>query len=93
MVDDDGSVRAWLNNGGDNHDDWISQGRIATGMGAPGNNVRFADINGDGKADYLVVQDDGAVYARVNNGGDDHGGWIDYGRIATGAGAGNRVRI
>ncbi|MFE0041956.1 FG-GAP-like repeat-containing protein [Streptomyces albireticuli] len=94
VVEDDGSVRAWLNNGGDGHGGWTGQGRIATGVGTPGGKVRFADINGDGKADYLTVDDNGAVHAWLNNGGDNHGGWTDNGQIATGAGApGSRVRF
>ncbi|MFI9838942.1 hypothetical protein ACIHFD_18050 [Nonomuraea sp. NPDC051941] len=31
--------------------------------------IRFADISGDGKADYLVVYDGGAVRAWLNRGG------------------------
>ncbi|MEV6674407.1 FG-GAP-like repeat-containing protein, partial [Streptomyces sp. NPDC051162] len=69
-------------------------GLIATGTGTTSNKVRFADINGDGKADYLIVEDDGSVRAFLNKGGDGHGGWTDYGRIAGGAGApGSKVRI
>ncbi|WKU47542.1 FG-GAP-like repeat-containing protein [Streptomyces sp. VNUA116] len=87
VVEDNGSVHAWTNNGGDTKDDWTDRGIIATGAGAPGNKVRFADINGDGKADYLVVEDNGSVHAWTNNGGDGHGRWNDQGRIATGTGA------
>jgi hypothetical protein len=32
--------------------------------------VRFAKINGDGRADYLVVADNGALTCFLNNGGD-----------------------
>ncbi|MFC5718582.1 FG-GAP-like repeat-containing protein [Streptomyces gamaensis] len=94
VVEDDGSVRAWLNNGAGDHDrGWTGVGQIISGVGAPGGRVRFADINGDGKADYLVVGDQGAVRALVNNGGDGHGGWIDRGQIATGAGPIDKVRF
>ncbi|MFJ8859621.1 SGNH/GDSL hydrolase family protein, partial [Streptomyces sp. NPDC102451] len=31
------------------------QGTIASGVGATGSHIRFADINGDGRADYLNV--------------------------------------
>ncbi|ARZ67213.1 esterase [Streptomyces albireticuli] len=92
-VDNNGSTHAWLNNGGDNHGGWTDHGQIAAGGANAGTSVRFADINGDGKADYLTVDDNGAVNARINNGGDGHGGWTDSGRIATGAGAGYKVRI
>ncbi|MEV8475339.1 FG-GAP-like repeat-containing protein [Streptomyces sp. NPDC051173] len=93
VVGENGSVRAFVNNGGDGHGGWKEYGQIATGTGAVSDKVRFADIDGDGKADYLVVEDDGSVHAWINNGGDGHGGWADHGRIASGAGPGYRVRI
>ncbi|WP_050502839.1 FG-GAP repeat domain-containing protein [Streptomyces monomycini] len=94
VVDDYGAVRAWLNKGGDGHGGWSDRGQMATGSGAPGSCVRFADIDGDGKADYLVVEDNGPIYAWVNNGGDGHGGWANRGQIAAGlAGPGDRARI
>ncbi|WP_344024826.1 trypsin-like serine protease, partial [Streptomyces luteireticuli] len=94
VVGDNGSVQAFLNKGGDGHGGWSDSGVIATGTGAPGVNVRFADVNGDGKADYLVVGDNGSVHAFLNKGGDGHGGWTDYGIIATGAGSPrNKVRF
>ncbi|MFC5724596.1 FG-GAP-like repeat-containing protein [Streptomyces gamaensis] len=95
VVGEKGSVRAFVNNGGDGRGGWKDYGQIATGSGtgATPEKIRFADINGDGKADYLVVEDNGSVRAFVNNGGDGRGGWKDYGRIATGAGPGYRVRI
>jgi hypothetical protein len=33
---------------------WNDVGRVASGIGA-GEGVRFADIDGDGKADYLWI--------------------------------------
>ncbi|NJP83073.1 trypsin-like serine protease, partial [Streptomyces sp. AA8] len=52
------------------------------------------DFDGDGKADYLVVEDNGAVHAWLNRGGDTRGGWSDYGIVAKGAGApGSKVRF
>ncbi|WP_190111152.1 FG-GAP-like repeat-containing protein [Streptomyces cinnamoneus] len=95
-VDDNGSVRAWLNKGGDGQGGWESRGTVATGVGAPRDKVRFADLDGDGKADYLVVDDDGSVRAWINKGGDGHGGWDGRGTLAAGAGAGasgDRVRF
>ncbi|MEV5511294.1 FG-GAP-like repeat-containing protein [Streptomyces orinoci] len=94
IVDDNGAVHAWLNKGGDGHGGWADRGQIATGTGAPGSCVRFADIDGDGKADYLVVEDNGPIYAWLNNGGDGHGGWTNRGQIANGlAGPGDRVHM
>ncbi|MEV5511295.1 FG-GAP-like repeat-containing protein [Streptomyces orinoci] len=94
VVGDNGSVHAWINNGGDGHGGWKDAGLIATGTaGVTPDQVRFADINGDGKADYLLVDDKGAVRAFLNKGGDGHGGWADYGKIATGAAAGYKVHM
>jgi len=44
----DSSVQAWLYGGGTT---WFPQGTIASGVGVPGSQIRFADISGDGKAD------------------------------------------
>jgi hypothetical protein len=99
-VHDDGSVDCWLNLGGpDDGPDagkvgWLAQGTIATGIGLDGAGVRFADLNGDGRAEYLYVNTDGSVIAYLNLGGPDDGanaakvGWLAQGTIATGVGAG-----
>ena len=47
---------------------------IASGVG-PGAGVRFADISGSGKVDYLFVGDGGAVQLYQNGGPDGKGGW------------------
>ncbi|KAK5000912.1 hypothetical protein LTR66_000329 [Elasticomyces elasticus] len=62
---------------------------IASGVGASRSEVRFADINGDGRADYLWLHTvDGAADVWYNGGADTgaNGGWLWYpqGRIATG---------
>ncbi|WKU47543.1 FG-GAP-like repeat-containing protein [Streptomyces sp. VNUA116] len=94
VVEDNGSVHAWLNRTTDAKESWDDQGIIAKGTGAPGNKVRFADINGDGRADYLVVDDKGGVYAYVNNQPAGNDRWINRGVVATGTGApGNKVRF
>jgi hypothetical protein len=55
--------------------------------------IRFADLNGDGRADYLVVSFDGTVGAYLNLGGPDNGpnaakvSWLPQGTIASGVGA------
>ncbi|MBF6045526.1 trypsin-like serine protease [Streptomyces sp. NRRL B-1677] len=86
IVEDNGAVRAFINDGGDGRGGWTNYGTIATGTGDPASKIRFADINGDGKADYLIVEDNGAVRAFINDGGDKRGGWTNYGTIATGTG-------
>ncbi|CAG8981912.1 hypothetical protein HYALB_00009167 [Hymenoscyphus albidus] len=99
-VHDDGSVDCWLNLGGpDNRANaakvsWLPQGAIATGIVKDGAGVRFADINGDGRAEYLYVNTDGSVEAYLNLGGPDKGAnaakvaWSPQGTIATGMGMG-----
>ncbi|MDQ0985267.1 FG-GAP-like repeat-containing protein [Streptomyces sp. V2I9] len=90
----DGSVQAWLNNGGDGKGGWTALGTYAAGVGAPAAQVRFADVNADGRADYLAVADDGSVRAWLNQGGDGSGGWSGVIRLSTGAGApGSQVRF
>ncbi|MEU0342393.1 GDSL-type esterase/lipase family protein [Streptomyces bobili] len=71
VVRADKSVDAWLNAGGDFGDrpGWISRGQIASG-GAGGVEVRWADVDGDGRDDYLLVDDRGRVDAYLNRGGD-----------------------
>jgi hypothetical protein len=59
---------------------------VATGIGA-GAGVQFADIDGDGKADYLWVDRNGAVTAYLNGGSSTNGWlWHSQGVIATGVG-------
>ncbi|WP_344620775.1 FG-GAP-like repeat-containing protein [Dactylosporangium salmoneum] len=81
VVHDDGSVDAYRNVGGDapGQAGFVALGRVASGIGVPGWRVRFADIDGDGRADYLAVGDTGAVTAYLNK-----GGWIAMGQIAAG---------
>lgn len=84
-----GAVKAYLN-GGSSSDGWVwtSQGVIATGVGPPREDVKFADINGDGLADYLWVNRlDGAVSEWQNGGAQGGWKWIPLDRIATGVGA------
>ncbi len=60
----DGRVDAWQNqptNGDPARPAWLPQTRynpVATGVGAARDNIRFADIDGDGRADYLAVDPD-----------------------------------
>ncbi|MFE1442709.1 GDSL-type esterase/lipase family protein, partial [Streptomyces sp. NPDC058739] len=76
QVNDNSSVKAWIN-GGPNPKDpadarsewlWWPQGTIANGVGATGSSIRFADINGDGRTDYLQVNDNSSVKAWINGG-------------------------
>ncbi|WP_162795784.1 GDSL-type esterase/lipase family protein [Nonomuraea lactucae] len=98
VVDDKGAVHAYWNKGGDRPDGnggtipgWIDGGRIASGTSPTDDEkIQFADINGDGKDDYLKVNvDTGAVHAWFSAGGDrgDTPGWIDAGQVASGVDA------
>lgn len=67
---------------------------IATGIGIPPRQVRIADLNGDGKADYITVDPKtGAVSWYENGGPRDGGGWVWYprGKVAGGIGDGAGV--
>ncbi|MFY1632290.1 FG-GAP-like repeat-containing protein [Solwaraspora sp. WMMB335] len=95
-----GSVRAWLNiNAESGGNRWSDQGIIASGTntgvgnganGTPGREVRFADLNGDGRDDYLAVDPtNGLVHAWINDGAENGGDrWLDRGIIASGTNTG-----
>ncbi|BFU46937.1 FG-GAP-like repeat-containing protein [Krasilnikovia sp. MM14-A1004] len=83
-IADGGAVRVFLNRGGDGHGGWQDLDRVATGVTGDRAKVRFADFDGDRKADYLVIDDKGAVRVFLNRGGDDRGGWQRLDVVATG---------
>ncbi|MGW4162551.1 FG-GAP-like repeat-containing protein [Streptomyces sp. NPDC004788] len=84
MINPNGSVVVYLNQGGDVGGGWKYLGQVATGVTGDQSKVRFADFDGDGRADYLNFDDGGQVFAHLNRGGDVGGGWQSLGRIATG---------
>jgi FG-GAP-like repeat len=69
-----GAVQAYINIGGDSGSTpgWVPRGQVASGVPEAATSIiTFADLNGDGRDDYFVVNpDNGAVRAFVNNGGD-----------------------
>ncbi|MFF4488568.1 FG-GAP-like repeat-containing protein [Streptomyces sp. NPDC001544] len=79
ILGDGASIVAYLNRGTDapGGAGWQYRGEYAAGGNFTIDQVRLADVNGDGKADYLVVHDGGEVDAWINHGGDsvDHNGW------------------
>lgn len=98
-LDANGAAYLWLNGGTGKDGKWIwtPKGKIATGVGAVREDIRLADIDGDGKADYLWVdQTTGATKMWRNGGVGSDGNWIwtPQGEIATGVGAvGSLVRF
>ncbi|WP_380280521.1 hypothetical protein [Kitasatospora purpeofusca] len=63
-------MQAWLNRGTDMPGDtgapggggWQAMGTVAAGV-VSGSQVRSADFDGDGKADYIVIDDEHSVKA------------------------------
>ncbi|MFK0148954.1 FG-GAP-like repeat-containing protein [Streptomyces griseus] len=99
VVDDEGVVTAWRNDGvADRGGAWKAMGVIADRSGntvpqelGPGKYVQFADIDGDGDDDYLVVHphevlgQKGVIWGWLNDGVFQHGrsawkfvGWIGH---------------
>lgn len=72
--DNGADIASGVGHGGDGHfvNNWLPQGQVASGLsflGADGLGVRFADLTGDGRADYLWVNHTtGAVIAYLNGG-------------------------
>ncbi|MFJ2158024.1 FG-GAP-like repeat-containing protein, partial [Streptomyces sp. NPDC087856] len=93
-VHSDSSVTAYLNGGVSGGPiPWTELGKIAGGVvgGAPANQIRFTDLNGDGRADYLYVHSDSSVTAYLNGGVPSSGGaipWTELGQIAGGVAGG-----
>jgi lysophospholipase L1-like esterase len=86
-----GAVTAYVNRGlgpKDKNAVWDPWGQIASGVLTPGTYVDFADLNGDGRDDYLVVNDTtGAVTAYINGGlgpKNDNAVWDPWGQVASG---------
>ncbi|WP_203589761.1 FG-GAP-like repeat-containing protein [Streptomyces sp. SID13031] len=83
-VASNGVVQAFLNRGGDGRGGWSVLGQVAAGVTTDATRVRFADFDGDSKADYLVINANGSVSAWLNRGGDGRGGWSAIGQVAAG---------
>ncbi|RTE69040.1 hypothetical protein BHE90_016583 [Fusarium euwallaceae] len=68
IIDDSGNVHAWRNSGNTNTPFWQALGLrfTAKGMGDM-RGVRFEDINGDGRDDWLWVSDTGATTTWTNS--------------------------
>jgi len=68
---------------------WLPLGQIAARLGGPNIDIQMADINGDGRADYIAVNTLDGSAAGYLNGGQKTGGWIWFPqpKIAAGFGA------
>ncbi|KAI1133014.1 hypothetical protein F5Y10DRAFT_154929 [Nemania abortiva] len=94
---DTGATKVHLNipdAAGKTSGNWKALGEIATGAkGRDGTGVLFADLNGDGRDDYIYLNpDDGQVYAWINRlAKDGVWQWQNIGRIAGGVGATNET--
>lgn len=89
MVDNNGAPTVYLNAGptGPGGQIWNARGEVMESVGAEASQVRFADINGDGKADYLIVHDNGTVDCWINGLSNDTGNftWTAQGQIVSGS--------
>ncbi|KAF7562544.1 hypothetical protein G7046_g1583 [Stylonectria norvegica] len=84
-VNENGDVDAWINKGSsDDGWSWKSIGQIASGVGATDENVQLPDIDGDGRADFAIVGDSGAVTGWLNVGTGDKPDYHKIGIIASG---------
>ncbi|MGW5851048.1 FG-GAP-like repeat-containing protein [Streptomyces sp. NPDC055254] len=84
LFNDANNVDVYLNRGGDKVAPWQHIGRVTTANNDR-NRVRFADNDGDGKADYHLIKADGKVDLYRNRGGDVvANGWQVVGQIANG---------
>ena len=80
-----GSAAPWIPINGGND--------IASGVG-PGAGVRIADLNGDGRDDYLYVHTNGAVDAYINRGPSGTGwNWQQVLNVATGVPGANQDTV
>ncbi|MGW6982325.1 FG-GAP-like repeat-containing protein [Streptomyces sp. NPDC054932] len=92
LINTDGSVEVYLNQGGDPGNGWKHLGKVAHGVTNDASKVRFADWDGDGRSDYLAFADNGAVTVYLNRGGDQSGNGWPASKIASGV-TSDRSRI
>ena len=97
----DGALTLYVNGGKqpNNHWGWIPVNggkEIANGAGAKREQIRLADLTGNGRADFVIVDDlTGALTLYKNEGIQPNGnwGWVPTGSIASGIGPGKGVRL
>lgn len=88
-VESDGSLTAFLNDGGEDIPtdlQWSDLGVVMHAQGYSNDRIRLADIDGDGRVDYLGIDDSGNVQGWRNAGIEENGmpSWIPMGIINSG---------
>ncbi|MFF8915662.1 protein kinase [Streptomyces sp. NPDC015032] len=87
LIEPDSRTKAWYNRDFQSKDgreylDWAAPDEIS-GSAAEAKEIRYADINGDGRADRILVTAKGGARAWINEGAKGAGGkFRDIGRIA-----------
>jgi lysophospholipase L1-like esterase len=95
LLGDDSSVRAWYLSG-DGTFELNYAGVVAPGIsGATGAAIRFADVDGDGRDDYLRTGADGSVHAYINTPVDGGNAihWVEHLDWAPGVWYGSRDKL
>jgi hypothetical protein len=55
IIQDDGELHCWRNGGLTDHSEyWQDMGVVFNAIGKKGDEIRLVDINGDGRADWVV---------------------------------------
>lgn len=92
IVDNDGTIRAWINKGSPKQ--WTSLGKVNPKWGdiLKGGKIHMADVDNDGKADLIVVYSDGAAKVWKNT---DNGKKFESldSKWATGLESGDKIRF
>ncbi|MGA4559050.1 FG-GAP-like repeat-containing protein [Uniformispora flossi] len=76
----DGSISVGLNNG--NGTGWSGYHSVSSGWGTYEGRLKFADLNDDGKADLIALNEDGSITVGINFGD----GWSNYHNVSSGWG-------
>ncbi|MFB6500529.1 protein kinase [Streptomyces sp. NPDC002466] len=67
LITAEGGALAWINEGAKGAGGKFRKfGRIAEDSGVPPQEVRFADVDGDGRADFLRIERNGVIHAWLN---------------------------
>ncbi|MGA4544987.1 FG-GAP-like repeat-containing protein [Uniformispora flossi] len=76
----DGTISVGLNMG--NGNGWSGYHEVSSGWGTYEGRLKFADLNNDGKADLIALNEDGSIDVGINFGD----GWSNYHGVSSGWG-------